>query len=84
MPTTNMMMLAMTPSPGAANAVVPKNGMGMAFWIAGVPGNAVMVKENAPTAIAPGIRRLGISAPRNSATATGIMAKATTNTDTPP
>ena len=32
------------PSPGAANGVVPKNGIGIAFWIAGVPGIAVMVK----------------------------------------
>ena len=26
------------PRPGAANGVVPKNGIGIAFWIAGVPG----------------------------------------------
>ena len=25
----------MSPSPGAANGVVPKNGIGIAFWIAG-------------------------------------------------
>ena len=62
----------MMPSPGAANAVVPKNGIGMAFWIAGVPGSADMVKVKAPSAIAPGISRLGISASRNSAAATGI------------
>ena len=53
-------MPAMIPSPGAANAVVPKNGMGMAFWIAGVPGRADMVKVKAPSAIVPGISRFGI------------------------
>ena len=33
-----MIAEAMMPSPGAANGVVPKNGIGIAFWIAGVPG----------------------------------------------
>ena len=65
--------------PGAANAVVPKNGAGMAFWIVGVPGSAVMVKVNEPSAMAPGIRRLGTPACRNRATAIGNTAKATTN-----
>ena len=41
-----MMMLAMMPSPGAAKGVVPKNGIGIAFWIAGVPGMADMVKKS--------------------------------------
>jgi hypothetical protein len=57
----------MMPSPGAANGVVPKNGIGMAFWIAGVPGKADMVKVDVPSAIAAGIRRRGIAAARNSA-----------------
>ena len=74
----------MIPSPGAANAVVPKNGMGMAFWIAGVPGRADMVKVKAPSAIVPGIRRFGMSVLRNRAAAIGKTAKATTNADTPP
>ena len=55
----------------AAKAVVPKNGIGMAFWMAGEPGSADMVKEKAPSARAPGISRLGISALRNRAAATG-------------
>ena len=49
---------AMMPSPGAANGVVPKNGIGMAFWIAGVPGSADMVKVEVPSAMAAGISRL--------------------------
>jgi hypothetical protein len=67
--------------PGAANAVVPKNGMGMAFWIAGVPGSADMVKVKAPSAIVPGISRFGRFVLRNSAAAMGKTAKATTNAD---
>ena len=31
---------AIRPSPGAAKGVVPKNGIGIAFWIDGVPGSA--------------------------------------------
>jgi len=58
-----MMTPPTKPSPGAANGVVPKYGIGMAFWIAGDPGSAVMVKVNAPSAIVPGISRLGKSAP---------------------
>ena len=55
----------MIPSPGAANGVVPKKGIGIAFWIAGVPGRADMVKVVVPSAIAAGISRLGIAAARN-------------------
>jgi hypothetical protein len=55
------------PSPGAANGVVPKKGIGMAFWIDGVPGNADIVKVDVPSAIAAGIRRRGMAAARNSA-----------------
>lgn len=36
-------MPVMMPRPGAAKGVVPKNGIGMAFWMAGVPGSAVIV-----------------------------------------
>ena len=64
--------------------MVPKNGIGMAFWIAGVPGRADIVKVKAPSARLPGIRRLGMSASRNRAAATGKMAKATTKAETPP
>ena len=71
MPKANMTSEAMMPRPGAANGVVPKNGIGMAFWIAGVPGNAVMVNVNEPSAIAAGSSRLGTSARRNSALAIG-------------
>ncbi len=72
------------PSPGAANAVVPKKGIGMAFGMAGVPGMADMVKVKAPAAMAPGIRRRGMPASRNSAVAMGASTKIATNSDTPP
>ena len=36
MPKPSMIAEAITPSPGAAKAVVPKKGIGIAFWIAGV------------------------------------------------
>ena len=72
------------PMPGAANGVVPKNGIGIAFCTAGVPGNAVIVKVDVPSAIAAGIRRRGISAPRNSVIAIGPITKKATNTLTPP
>ena len=45
---------------------------GSGFWIAGVPGNAVMVKVNEPSAMAPGTSHLGMSNSRNRATAIGI------------
>jgi hypothetical protein len=51
-PKPSMMADAMIPRPGAANGVVPKNGIGIAFWIAGVPGSADMVKVEVPSAIA--------------------------------
>ncbi len=75
---------ARTPRPGAANGVVPKNGMGMAFWIAGVPGSIDMVKVEVPSAIAAGISRFGTSAARNSACAIGASTKKATNRLTPP
>jgi hypothetical protein len=55
-----MIAEAMMPRPGAASGVVPKNGIGTAFWIAGVPGNADTVNVVVPKAIAAGINRLGI------------------------
>ena len=79
-----MMADAMMPRPGAANGVVPKNGMGIAFWIAGVPGSADIVKVIVPSAIAAGISRFGMSAARNSACAIGTSTKNATNRLTPP
>ena len=79
-----MMAEAMTPSPGAAKGVVPKNGIGIAFWIAGVPGSADMVKVEVPSAIAAGISRRGMAAARNSASAIGARTKKATNRLTPP
>ena len=67
------------PSPGAAKGVVPKKGIGMAFWIAGVPGMADMVKVEVPSAIAAGISRRGMPASRNSAVAIGTSTKIATN-----
>ena len=52
--------------------------------MAGVPGNAVIVKVKAPSAIAGGISRCGTAACRNNASATGNTAKATTKRLTPP
>ena len=79
-----MITEAMTPRPGAANGVVPKNGIGIAFWIAGVPGSADMVKVDVPSAIAAGISRFGIAAARNSACAIGASTKNATKRLTPP
>jgi len=61
----------MVPSTGAAQVSVPKKPAGMMFWICGVPGRASMVKVKAPSAMVPGIRRLGMSAWRNSSAANG-------------
>ena len=72
------------PRPGAAKGVVPKNGIGIAFWIAGVPGIADMVKVEVPSAIAAGIRRRGTPAWRNSAMPIGAITKNATNRLTPP
>ena len=74
----------MMPRPGAANGVVPKNGIGIAFWIDGVPGKADMVKVDVPRTIAAGISRRGIAAARNSDRAMGTMTKNATNRLTPP
>ncbi len=84
MPPPNMIAAAIRPRPGAANASVPKNGAGMAFWICGVPGSAVIVNVNEPRAMEAGISRFGTPASRNIAAAIGKIAKATTNRDTPP
>jgi hypothetical protein len=75
---------AMMPSPGAANGVVPKNGIGMAFWMDGVPGSADIVKVEVPSTIAAGIRRRGMPAERNSSCAIGANTKKATNRLTPP
>ena len=74
----------MIPRPGAANAVVPKNGIGMAFWMAGVPGSADIVKVDVPNATVAGISRLGIVAVRKTTCAIGTSTKNATNRLTPP
>ena len=79
-----MIAEAMMPRPGAANGVVPKNGIGIAFWMAGVPGSADIVKVDVPKATVAGISRLGIAAVRNRACAIGTRTKIATNRLTPP
>ena len=51
--------------------VVLKKVVGMMFWICGVPGRESMVKVKAPSAMVPGISRLGMSASRNISAAKG-------------
>jgi hypothetical protein len=77
------MAAAMMPRPGAANGVVPKKGIGMAFCNAGVPGSADIVKVMVPSAIAAGINRRGISALLNRP-CMGTSTKMATNKLTPP
>jgi hypothetical protein len=84
MPNPSMTADAIMPRPGAANGVVPKNGIGIAFWIEGVPGSADMVKVMVPRAIAAGIKRLGTAAARNKECAIGARTKKATNRLTPP
>ena len=72
------------PRPGAANGVVPKNGIGIAFWIAGVPGSADIVKVEVPNRSPPASSASGIPAARNSACAIGAKTKNATNRLTPP
>lgn len=52
--------------------------------MAGVPGSAVIVKVNEPSAIVAGMRRLGMPDSLKSAAAIGKTAKATTKSETPP
>src|SRR6516165_1841171 len=84
MPKPNMMADATIPRPGAANGVVPKNGIGIAFWMDGVPGKADMVKVEVPSAMAAGISRRGTLAARNNSCAIGPMTKNATNKLAPP
>jgi hypothetical protein len=79
-----MMIDAIMPRPGAAKGVVPKNGIGIAFWIDGVPGKADMVKVEVPSTSAAGISRRGMVAARNSFCAIGTSTKTATNRLTPP
>ena len=79
-----MMAAAMKPRPGAANGVVPKKGMGIAFWIAGDPGSADIVKVAVPSMTAAGSRRFGMSAVRNNACPMGVSTNIATNRLTPP
>ena len=86
MPSPNISMIAKAtrPMPGAAKGVVPKNGIGIAFWIAGVPGIAVIVNVVVPSAIAAGINRRGMSPRGTAPRAIGPMTKNATNRLTPP
>ena len=79
-----MISEASTPSPGAAKGVVPKKGIGMVFWIDGVPGMADMVKVEVPSMIAAGIRRRGMAADRKRSCAMGAITKKATKRLTPP
>ena len=79
-----MITAAISPMPGAAKVVVPKKGIGIAFWIEGVPGSADMVKVEVPRAIVAAIRRRGIAAARNRLSAIGASTKNATNRLTPP
>ena len=79
-----MMADAMMPRPGAANGVVPKNGMGMVFCMDGVPGIADIVKVAVPSMIAAGISRRGMAAALKRPCAIGAMTKKATNRLTPP
>src|SRR5699024_2736940 len=62
---------------------VPKNSVGIIFWISGDPG-AIIVKDIDPKTSAAGIKRWGKPAARNNDTAIGYTAKPTTNKLTPP
>jgi len=83
-PNPNITAPAISPNPEAAKAVVPKVAMGIAFWMDGVPGKAVIVNVKAPKAMAAGINRCGRPVYTKSAWASGQAAKATTKSDTPP
>lgn len=84
MPKASITADAISPRPGAAKGVVPKNGIGMAFWMAGVPGMAVIVKVVVPKATAGASNRLGMFAVRNSVWPIGAMTNIATNRLTPP
>lgn len=56
----------------------------MAFWRADVPGMADIVKVEAPSAMAAGINRTGMSASRKSACAVGASTKRAANRLMPP
>ncbi len=75
---------ARIPRPGAANGVVPKKGIGIVFWIDGVPGRADMVKVEVPSMIAAGIRCRGTPAERKRSSAIGAITKKATKRLTPP
>jgi len=58
--------------------------IGIAFWIAGVPGSADIVKVDVPKNTVAGINRLGICAARNKSCAIGANTKTATKRLTPP
>jgi hypothetical protein len=71
-------------SPGAANVVVPKYGIGTALLTDGVPGITDIVNVKAPRPTAAGSSRRGMFAARNISCAIGASTKNATNTLTPP
>jgi len=71
MPTEMMNTAPITPSHGAAQVLVLKKVVGMMFWICGLPGRASIVTVNAPSAMVPGISRLGMPLWRNISAAKG-------------
>ena len=83
-PKPSITAAANTPRPGAAKGVVPSTGIGIAFWIAGVPGRADMVKVEVPSMIEAGINRSGTAARAKSSRAIGTRTKKATNRLTPP
>ena len=84
MPAVRMNTEPITPSHGAAQELVLKKVVGMMFWICVLPGSASIVTVNAPSAMVPGISRLGMLLWRNISAAKGYTANTTTNSDTPP
>ena len=79
-----MMADEMSPMPGAAKVVVPKNGIGMALLTDGVPGMTDIVNVKAPSPMVAGISRRGRFALRNMPSAIGTRTKKATKTLTPP
>ena len=62
---------------------MPRYCIGIQFWISGEPAE-VIVNVTEPKPMAPGMKRRGKPASRNSASASGNTENATTNRLTPP
>ena len=78
-----MMKAARVPNPDGEGGM-PKNGMGIAFWIAGVPGRADMVKVEVPSAMAAGGSGGWGYRPREQGLGDQPITKKATNRLTPP